>query len=179
METIQILEGSLLHWLEVLVLSGIKFIFAPALSMGLGFSYLQTILVTSLGGLASFYFFYYLSGWLLKFYYKHIYNYVHLKRKSTMEYLVISKSVNSPKTKRSFTFLNKTIVRTRISFGITGIAVLTPVLLSIPLGAFLVNKYYRHNNMKFVYLSLSIFIWSCVVSSLLFIFLHPANQPLN
>lgn len=176
METLQLLEGSLLHFLEVLVLSGVKFVLAPALSMGLGFSYLQTIIVTSIGGLAGFYFFYYLSEWLINYYYKHIYPLLPVRKKIKPEYIIASKTFNPRKKKKSFTFLNKTIVRTRGAFGITGIALLTPVLLSIPIGAFIVNKYYKNNHRKFVYLSVSILIWSLVVSSLMFVFKNPLTS---
>ncbi|MCD4680491.1 MAG: hypothetical protein K8S00_08900 [Bacteroidales bacterium] len=179
METFQIIEGSILHLLEVLVLSGIKFIFAPALSMGLGFSYFQTIIYTSLGGVAGVYFFYYLSGWIISFYYKQMDVYVQKTKKLKLAYLKHKNKSYPPQIKKSFTFRNKVIVRARLSFGIKGIAILTPVLLSIPLGAFLLNKYYGHNKKKFIYLSISIFIWSFVVSSLLFIFRHSGTLPLN
>ncbi len=168
METIQILQGSLLNWLEVLVLSGIKFVFAPVLSMGLGFSYIQTIIITSLGGLAGVYFFYYLSETMVKFYNKSIYPYFSLKKKHKPIDFGIPVKSYPQKSKRSFTFKNKTIVRTRTTFGIRGIAMLTPILLSIPLGAFLVNRYYGHDKKKFVYMGVSVVLWSFLVTSVLF-----------
>ncbi len=179
METIQIIEGSLLNFFEVLILSGIKFAFGPALSMGLGFSYFQTIIVTSIGGLAGVYFFYYVSEWILKLYNNHISLYFKNTKKLRPEYLKLTKNTNPPKVKKSFTFLNKTIVKTRSSFGIKGIAILTPVLLSIPLGTFLVNKYYGQNNKKLIYLSISVMIWSFIFSSLLFIFRFNETLPIN
>jgi len=167
METFQLLEGSLLHWIEVLVLSGIKFAFAPALSMGLGFTYLQTIIITSIGGLAGVYFFYYLSGRILKIY-NYIKSNISLSKRLNPAYIPVSTQAYRVKSKKSFTFRNKTIVKTRSTFGLRGIAVLTPVVLSIPVGAFLVNRYYGNCKKKFIYMGVSVILWSFLVSTVLF-----------
>jgi hypothetical protein len=179
MDAIHILEGSLLHWIEVLFLSGIKFLFAPALSMGLGFSYFQTVIVTSIGGFAGVYFFYYLSGYILNLFRKYI--------KPHFKGAVVFRRILFPafnkdrqlKNKRTFTFRNKAIVRTRANFGILGIAILTPVFLSIPLGAFLVNRYYANCKKKFIYLGVSVVLWSFLVSSLLFLIRFAGTQPVQ
>lgn len=179
MDTIQIFEGSFIHWLEVLFLSGIKFIFAPALSMGLGFSYIQTIIVTSIGGLAGVYFFYYLSGYLISGYRRYIRPFFKRMNKLSLDFNPVVNGHIPLKTKKAFTFKNKTIVRAKINFGIIGIAVITPVLLSIPLGAFLVNRYYAHCKKKFIYLGVSVLIWSFLVSSLLFLIRFVGTQPVQ
>jgi len=176
METIQILQGSLLNWLEVLVLSGIKFIFAPALSIGLGFSYIQTIIITSVGGLTGVYFFYYLSDVTINFYYKNIYPYFSIAKKLKPIYIGVPAKTYPLRGKKSFTFKNKTIVRTRKTFGIKGIAILTPIVLSIPLGVFLVNRYYGHDKKKFIYLGISVVLWSFLLTSVLFIVRYTATS---
>ena len=64
--------------LQVLVVSGIKFLFAPFISIGYGFNYIQTALTTALGGILGILFFYFLSKWIIAQYYKYspsIYSY--------------------------------------------------------------------------------------------------------
>ena len=58
----------------------------------------------------------------------------------------------------------------RKKYGLWGIAFLTPMILSIPLGTFLAIKYYR--NKKSVLLSLAIIssFWSIIMSSVYAIF---------
>ena len=44
--------------------------------------------------------------------------------------------------RKKFTKRNRFIIKTRTTYGKWGIMLLTPVLLSIPIGAFLLRKYY-------------------------------------
>jgi uncharacterized oligopeptide transporter (OPT) family protein len=62
--------GSFLKLIQVLLMSGVKFLFAPPLSLGLGFTYSQTILTTTIGGILGVIFFFFLSEILLKFFHK-------------------------------------------------------------------------------------------------------------
>jgi hypothetical protein len=48
------------------------------------------------------------------------------------------------KGKKTFTRRNKFFVRIRRNYGMWGIVALTPIVLSIPVGAFLLRKYYGH-----------------------------------
>jgi hypothetical protein len=64
--------------LQVLIVSGIKFLFAPLVSIGYGFNYIQTALITALGGILGILFFYFLSKWIIAQYIKYsptIYSY--------------------------------------------------------------------------------------------------------
>ncbi|MCK4749171.1 MAG: hypothetical protein KAT15_19095, partial [Bacteroidales bacterium] len=46
--------------------------------------------------------------------------------------------------------------------GLFGIAITTPFLLSIPVGTFLVVRYYRTRKIKFTYLIVSNMVWSVI-----------------
>jgi hypothetical protein len=70
-------------------------------------------------------------------------------------------------TANRFTRSNKMIVRIRRKYGMVGIIVLTPIILSIPVGAFLGTKYFHHNYNFIPSMLLSIFLWG-IVSLLLF-----------
>lgn len=58
-----------------------------------------------------------------------------------------------------FTKQNRRIIRIKNTFGLTGIAILSPVLLSIPLGAFLGEKFYKNKKKVILYLNASILFW--------------------
>lgn len=59
--------------------------------------------------------------------------------------------------RRKFTWWNKFMVKFRKQYGMWGIILLTPVFLSLPVGAFLLRKYYIQNK-KSVPLALSFIV---------------------
>lgn len=79
-----------------------------------------------------------------------------------------SKLINA----RKFTRRNKIIVILRQRFGIWGLAILSPVILSIPVGALLGNKYFKHNHHFMSYMILSIIIWGIISVSVFSTFMH-------
>ncbi len=156
--------------LQVLVVSGIKFLFAPLISIGYGFNYLQTAITTALGGILGILFFYFLSKWIISIYYKccpTVYSYfTGIKIDRSIKILNEDNSV----LKKKFTRKNKFIVNARNKYGFFGIIFLTPVLLSIPLGAFLARKYYSGRSNTLIYMSISVVLWSFFISSVFFLF---------
>ena len=63
-------EG-MLRLLGVFLVSGLKFIVAPFMSMKLGFSYSQTLVFTAVGGIAGVWFFYHLSHIFVAIYHRY------------------------------------------------------------------------------------------------------------
>lgn len=154
--------------LQVLFVSGIKFLFAPLISIGYGFNYIQTALLTALGGIMGILFFYFLSKWIIRQYYRFspaIFSYF------TGEKIERSEKIlnQEPNQKKKFTSKNKLIINIRNKYGFFGIIVFTPVLLSIPLGAFLARKYYSGRSHTLIYMSISAVIWSFFISSIFFL----------
>jgi hypothetical protein len=159
--------GTLFKFIQVLILSAIKFLLAPPLSFKLGFTFFQTVLTTTIGGILGVIFFFYISEILLRLFRKawpHIKNYF-IKQKDIQLFPVIEVKANS-KNKKMFSRKNKFIVLARRKYGLWGIAVLTPVLLSIPLGTFLANKYYKNKKSVLLHLALSVVCWSIIMSSI-------------
>lgn len=155
--------------LQVLIVSGIKFLFAPFISIGYGFNYIQTALTTAVGGILGILFFYYLSKWIIVQYYKYspvIYNYFSTEKTELFKQDTVQEIV----TRKKFTRRNKLIINIRNKYGYFGIIIFTPVLLSIPLGAFLAQKYYSRRNHTLIYLSISVVLWSFFISSVFFLF---------
>ena len=114
------------------------------------FSFLETILWTNVGGILGVYFFAFLAGKLLSWW-KRIF------RRSNKKILADEQQV-----KKIFTRRNRRIVRIKQKYGLMGIALITPFLLSIPVGVFLVVRYYRTSKTKFLYLIAANLIWSVI-----------------
>jgi hypothetical protein len=155
--------------LQVLLISGIKFLFAPLISIGYGFNYIQTALITALGGILGIIFFYFLSKWIIAQYYRYspaIYSYfTGVKIDRSRRILIRATSI-----KKKFTRKNKIIINVRNKYGFFGIIFFTPILLSIPLGAFLARKYYSGRNHTLIYMSISVVLWSFFISTIFFLF---------
>ncbi len=122
----------------------------PLVIIQFEFSFLETILWTNVGGIAGVYFFAFLSGKLIVWW-KRIF------RRSNRKILEDEQQV-----KKIFTRRNRRIVRTKQKYGLIGIALITPFLLSIPVGVFLVVRYYHASKMRFLYLIASNLIWSLI-----------------
>ena len=135
---------------EILIISSIKFIFAAPASYLNGFDYLQTLLITTVGGIAGVLFFYYLGEW---FFTNKRRNYIILKLRYLIKRINISNSENS------------IIEKLRVKYGLLGLIILTPVFFSIPIGSFLANKYYSKRKRIPLYLTISVVCWSLIITT--------------
>jgi hypothetical protein len=165
----QIATHSFLKYLLILAISSIKFLFAPPLSFEFGFSFMQTWIITTVGGITGVIFFFYLSKGLLAIYVRYLSRYF-MPYYSRLRTIVWKRSQITLPVKKIFSFRNKTLVKIRRKYGLIGIVILTPILLSIPLGTFLAIKYYSRQKNLLAYLSLSVVVWSFVMSSAISIF---------
>ena len=149
-------------------MSSIKFLFAPALSFSMGLNFIQTWLSTTAGGVVGVVVFYFLSKWLLQLYSRYFFYYFHLVRVKIYNTLNITVPKFIPA--RRFTKRNRMIIKIVNKFGMAGIVILTPVLLSIPLGTFIATRYYSANRFLLVYLCGSVLFWSLLMSSAISLF---------
>lgn len=115
------------------------------------FHYLKCIITSCAGGIFSTVIFTYLSAGIIKWWEK-------LK----------SRWYKSHVPKKRFTKSNRRIIKIVHRFGLSGIAFLTPSLLSMPVGAFLGERFYRKKGKVILYISISTFLWS---NALYFIYL--------
>ena len=145
----------LLQILLVVILSATKFLTAPITSLNIGFGYVETLLITTIGGVIGVFFFFYLSSFIMAAFSK----------------LTSGKKNSKPKKpKRKFTWKNKLIVHIKREYGLIGLAAITPTFLSIPLGTFLAARYFPDKKKVITYLSASVIVWSVIVSSVVIIF---------
>jgi len=154
--------------LIVLLVSSTKFLLAPALSFGMGLNFIQTWLSTSAGGIAGIIIFFFLSKWILQLYSRYFFYYFHLLKTK----IYGSLNINVPKfiPARRFTRRNRMIIKIVNKFGMAGIVIITPILLSIPLGTFIATRYYSANHFLLVYLSASVLFWSLFMTSAISLF---------
>lgn len=133
------------------LLSTVKFVFgAVPLALALGFSFWKTIIVTCTGGFVGSTIFISLGQFLTKR--------IRAKREKR-----IAMGEIHPK---NFTRTNRLIVKVKRRFGLIGISLLTPFILSIPLGCFVAARYYPHKPkiVLLLWMYASIVFWSVSIS---------------
>ncbi len=137
----------LLEIVSVFLLSTVKFVLGGVpLALFYEFSFFKAVTVTSFGGFVGVSFFVYTSDGLLAYF----------KKRKTHK---LNKHPNTPPPKK-FTRKNKIIVIAKRRFGLIGIAFLTPLLLSIPIGCFIAVRYFNNKQNILVYMFGSVLLWS-------------------
>jgi len=154
--------------LIVFAVSSIKFFIAPPLSFSMGLNFIQTLLSTSTGGITGVIFFYFLSKWIIQLYAKYFIFYFAVIKSAIYRFINVAIPASIPP--RKFTRRNRFIIKVVRKYGLTGIVVLTPVLLSIPLGTFLATRYYSSNRYLVAYLIASVLFWSLLMSTAISLF---------
>ena len=130
--------------LGLLLASATKFFLAPSLAVYLGYGFLNSILITSIGGILGFFIFFKFGIIIYKWY----------------------QSFFSKKNKPKFNRRNRTIVKIKAKYGLWGLAILTPCLLSVPIGSFLASRYYSKDKRTFPIFVVFIIIWSILLTSI-------------
>jgi len=161
--------GYLLKILNVFVLASIKYFWTPPYVKLLKLEFWETFLAVEAGGILGFIFYYYLSGIIIHKFLEHLPK-LYCCTPITFQRRVdiwLDQFKERRRQRRKFTRRNKFIVRTRMKYGMWGIIILTPILLSIPLGAFLGKKYYERKRRFLPLMIFSIFLWG-IISFILF-----------
>lgn len=147
------------------LVSTVKFMFAFPLAVTFSFSFLNTFIITTAGGIFGVIFFAFLSQglisgwkWLL---HKYVFPNPAVARR--LRFLTgdpdAKKKPVSMKKKRRY-------IRLRKSVGFWGIAVMTPFILSIPVGTFLIVRFYGRTIKNLLLVCLLVIAWSAFFSSL-------------
>lgn len=138
--------------ISVVLLSSVKFGLGglPLALAVYHFSFFKAVVTTSFGGILGIVVFSYLSELILK-----------LADKVTCWW----RKKHPAKPKKKFTFQNKMIVRVKKRFGLIGLAILTPTVLSMPLGMLLAKRYFHNTQRVMVYMISSVLFWAITISS--------------
>jgi len=129
--------------------SMLKFAVSAPAVFYLEYSFWQTVLITAIGGVAGIYVFYYSAGWLM-----------HRAFKRKLKRAMLNK-----KPKKTFSRKNKIIVRIKRGSGLHGLAIITPPLLGIPIGAILAAKYFYGQPRTLPLLIGSTLVWAVLLST--------------
>ena len=150
------MDESVIHWLKVLevaLIASVKFVFAPFEAERYHFNFKEAFLITTAGGFIGILVFTFIGeiiayGWrkLMRFFRKPLHK----------EY----------KPRRKFTWLNKFIIRTKIGFGLFGIVITTPLIISIPIGTFMAHRFSRRKEKNIFFLLLSVLFWSLIINGI-------------
>jgi hypothetical protein len=145
---------------ELFLLATVKFFYTPIAAFILGLSLFEAMAVTIAGGLFGFVFFYNLSYFIIlsvQYIKPHVRKIIphHVKHRYRNWKL---KNETKKLNRKKFTKKNRFIIKTKTTYGKWGIMLLTPVALSIPIGAFLLRKYYfkQPNTLFFALLVITI-----------------------
>jgi hypothetical protein len=141
---------------SVFLLSTVKFVFgAVPMALGMGFSFFEAVTITSIGGFTGVIFFTFMSDKLVAGF---------KKRKAKRE------AEHPENKKKIFTRKNRMVVRIKKRFGLFGIALMTPLLFSIPIGCFLAVRYFHNKQKILIYMFGAILFWSVSISSFKLLF---------
>lgn len=147
------------------LVSSVKFIFAFPLALSFKFSFLYTFVITAAGGIAGVIFFAFISQELIVFWNWFVKRCI-LPYPQTAKRLRFltgdpDKAVKPVpiKTKRRY-------IRFKKNFGLYGIAILTPCIISIPIGTFLVVRFYGRSKKSILILCGAVIIVGAILSSL-------------
>lgn len=137
--------------------SSVKFAFGvPAALLFYHFNFFQGVLFAFSAGIFGVWFWLYLSKFLFK----------------AVDYLKDTYRGNHPKPKRKiFTKQSRKFARLKSKYGLVGISIITPALLSIPVGTLLAARIYKHDRRHvFLYLAASVAGWSVLFSAVITVF---------
>lgn len=164
---------AVLKIIQVFLLASVKYVFTFPFALLIGLSFMQTLVSVTLGGIAGFFFFYHFSGYAIREFH-HVKTFLrkHLPLSVRLKYRQLAVWRKGITGERIFSRRNRFIVRFRIKFGLPGIVIFSPVILSIPFGAFLLNKYYSKHKLAMPFMVLSILSWTAVFVAFALIFPH-------
>ena len=140
--------------LEVALIAGLKFLFSPFEAERQGFTYMESLIIITVGGLIGIFVFTYLRDVLIFGWKNLVLKVRHLFGKQELD---IEHTV--------FSWKSRLIIKVKWRFGILGLAMLTPTIMSIPIGTFIVNHFYRDKKRTLFYLTIAIIVWAFILNT--------------
>jgi hypothetical protein len=132
---------ALLKALSVFGLAATKFLMGVGLGLGLAYSFWPAFLLTFFGGITGFVVFTLFSQTLQRWY----------RKWRSYRQLPI------------FTRFSRTLIRIRQYYGLLGISILTPVFLTVPVGAFMATSLGHNRKVISLYMGSAFLGWSLLL----------------
>jgi hypothetical protein len=164
---------AVLKIIQVFLLATVKYVITFPYAVLIGLNFEQTLISVTLGGIAGFFFFYHFSGFAIRKFH-HVKTFLRkiLPISLRIKYRQLMGWRKKVTGEQVFSRRNRLIATFRAKFGLPGIIILSPIVLSIPIGAFLLNKYYSKHKLARPYMVLSILSWTAVFVAFALIFPH-------
>lgn len=156
---------------QVFLLATVKFVLTFPYALLIGLNFQQTLFSVTLGGIIGFLFFYHFSGFAIRqFHHVKTFVWKHSPKAVRFRYRQIIAWRKGKTGEKVFTKRSRMIVKFRSRYGLFGIIVASPIILSLPIGAFLLNKYYPKHKMALSYMILSIISYAAIFAAIAVIF---------
>ena len=141
----------------LVLLSSVKFFIVPFLSINFyNYSFFTSVIINTIGGIIGSTFFFKTSFYFVQRAIK--------RRQEKIE-------AGTAKPKKKFSKLNRFIVVVKNTMGMYGLALITPALISIPIGSVIAAKYYHLQPKKMLGLIyVSSLLWAMALSGIAIIF---------
>jgi len=156
---------------HVIILASVKYFFTLPYAMIIGLNYEQAVISLLIGGIGGFLFFYYMSKKVIlgvDYIKPKICRYIPAPIK--IRFQIFCERFSDNKPKRIFSKKSRFLAKIKTTYGFWGIIIATPFILTIPVGAFLANKYYAKRPHTVPFMILSIVSWAAVLSGIVHIF---------
>ena len=140
---------SILQFIGVFLLASTKFLYSPAAAYASDYSFIQTLLTTCLGGFFGVILFFKTGTIIMRWWNARF----HPKKKE----------------KKKFTKKNRAFITFRSKYGLYGLSLLTPCIISIPIGCLLAGKYYESEKLLYPLMFASVVFWSIVLTSITYL----------
>jgi hypothetical protein len=173
----------------IILLSSVKFVAGPPFAYfdeRYDFTFFETVLYCVIGGMLGVLVFTFFSieiklilSWLKKQFKKAFRKpELYSPPETTEGDLEITYSIvdESQSNKKVFTRRSRRYVKIWKKYGLIGVAFLTPVIISIPIGTLIANNFEVNKKKIFLYMFFSIVFWSVLLTSI-FEFFHVVNIP--
>ncbi|MEX2595803.1 MAG: hypothetical protein WEC59_02655 [Salibacteraceae bacterium] len=135
----------LLRIIGFVLFSSVKFLFAPSTVYLSGYSYFETIAITITGGVIGVLVFFYTGAKMFAF---------------------LNERFKRSRPKKAFSRRNRMLIKLKSSWGLIGLAVLSPSFISIPFGSLIAAKYFRHDKRTMPLMLAAVVFWSITLTSL-------------
>lgn len=158
--------GELLKILTVIFSSTLKLAVGSLFAVGFGYNFWQTWLLTTIGGSIGVVVFTQISRIIWNTWDK---TKASAKVKDVQQ-SVLSKWISLKFKKKTsepkpvFTKRSRFIIRWKKQYGLVGLAFLTPIVLTIPIGTFISNRFFSDKKMVMIYLIISTALWAAVLA---------------
>jgi hypothetical protein len=166
--------------LTLILISSVKFAFGPSfayMNQNYDFTWFETNLYAIMGGMIGVVIFMHLSEWLIETW--HNIRVYFFKRKKKKEGFFSEPIADVPEhleihyqyvghdmpQRKIFSKRSRRMVRIWKRYGLVGLAALTPVIFSIPLGTFFMARLEKNRKKILLYMFISITCWSLLITT--------------